>query len=160
MTQVPQMNREEAVERLKAHGIRGAQIYLIDIIPLIEMIWADGHVQDSEVAILDSFVKEHVARINKMAGYEVLTMDAAKTFVERFLKERPNSELLKTLRSLIAPIRMTCSDEKLKDVFRDTLLASCLDIASSCVTEYPYKLCDRFNPAEKRCFFEILESLE
>jgi len=39
------------------------------------------------------------------------------------------------------------------------LLAACLDIAASSVTQYPYGLHDRFAPEEKRCFFEILESV-
>jgi len=45
------------------------------------------------------------------------------------------------------------------NALRGSLLAACLDIASSSVIEYPYGLGERFNPAEKRCFFEILESL-
>jgi len=42
---------------------------------------------------------------------------------------------------------------------KESLLAACLDIASSSVTQYPYGLHDRFTPQEKRCFFEILQSL-
>ena len=54
----------------------------------------------------------------------------------------------------------TTKAEAFNAVFRESLLAACLDIASSCVTRYPYDLCERFELAEKRYFFNILESVE
>jgi hypothetical protein len=41
----PKMMRRDAIAELAKHGIKGAQIYLIDLIPLIEMMWADGRIQ-------------------------------------------------------------------------------------------------------------------
>ncbi len=160
MVPLQQMDRLEAIEKLKEYGIEGVQIYLIDVIPLIEMIWADGQTQDAEIAILDQFMEAHVERINAMSGCELMTIGYAKQFVERFLKTRPDPALMDTLRMLIAPVRLNSSDEALNGSFRESLLATCLDIASSCVTRYPYDLCERFNLAEKLCFFNILETLE
>ena len=45
--------REQAIEDLSMFGIKEPYMYLIDIIPLIEMIWADGEAHESELAILD-----------------------------------------------------------------------------------------------------------
>lgn len=148
-----------AIEELRKYGIKGPQVYLIDIIPLIEMIWADGRVQKGEIDVLDDYLEKHVNHINKLAGYDILNLEDAEKFVSLFLKKRPNGDLLKTLRSFIAPVRLSSSDTDLCNIFRESLLAACLDIASSAVTDYPYKLNDRFNPQEKQCFFEILESL-
>ena len=155
----PEVIRKEALERLSDYGIEGAKIYLIDLIPLIEMIWADGKAQDSEVVILEDYLNKHVKHINRMAGYEVLTFELAWDFVLQFLRDRPDPELLKILRSMIVPVRLSTSDTDGNRALRESLLSACLDIASSAVLEYPYGLNERFNPAEKRCFFEILESL-
>lgn len=160
MADLQQMKRLEAIEKLRRFGIEGAQIYLIDVIPLIEMIWADGQTQDAEIEILYRFVETHVKRLNAISGCELMTVAYAQRFIARFLEKRPNPDLMKTLRSLIAPVRLNSSDSRLNDFFRDSLLTTCLDIASSCVTRYPYHLCERFNLAEKKCFFNILEALE
>lgn len=159
MSKTSELTRKQAIGRLKAHEIAGPQVYLIDIIPLIEMIWADGKAQESEIRILEDFLQRHVERINELAGYEVLTLESAREFVLRFLRKRPDPELLSTLRALVAPVRLSSSDVVENAAIRDSLLAACLDIASSAVVEYPYGLGERFGPAEKLCFFEILESL-
>jgi hypothetical protein len=159
MTEKQNMLYDEAIAELERFGITGAQIYLIDLIPLIEMIWADGKAQDAEVSILADYLKTHVKHINQLAGYEALTMAGAKTFVKKFLKKRPDPQLLVTLRSLIAPVRLAGSDTQVREKIKASMLAACLDIASSAVNEYPFGLNERFNEDEKRCFFEILESL-
>ena len=159
MTDKREIFYEEAIEELGHFGISGAQVYLIDLIPLIEMIWADGKAQDAEVSILADYLKKHVKHINAMAGYEALSLEAAKAFVTQFLEKRPDPQLLATLRSFIAPVRLATSDPDKREKLKASLLAACLDIASSSVTDYPYELHDRFNPDEKNCFFEILESL-
>jgi len=150
---------EEAVEELERYGITGAQKYLIDLIPLIEMIWADGKAQEAEVSLLADYLKKHVKHINDMAGYPAMNLKEAKAFVTKFLKNRPDPELLATLRSFIAPLRLRSSDPDQCVNLKESLLAACLDIASSSVSEYPYGQHDRFTPQEKRCFFEILQSL-
>ncbi len=159
MTKEDVISRKDALEKLSEFGITGANVYLIDIIPLVEMIWADGHAQDSEVAILENYLEKHVAHVNELAGYEFLTLDEAKAFLTRFVQNRPNPEVMTALRSLVAPIRLSTSDSEANEQLRGSLLSACLDIASSAVTQYPYGFRDRFNPAEKRCFFEILETL-
>jgi hypothetical protein len=159
MAEKQNMLYDDAVEELERFGITGAQIYLIDLVPLIEMIWADGKAQDAEVSILADYLKAHVKHINQLAGYEALSMAVAKTFVKRFLKKRPDPKLLVTLRSLIAPVRLASSDAQVREKLKASMLAACLDIASASVKEYPFELNERFNKDEKRCFFEILESL-
>lgn len=159
MTEKRDLLYEEAIEELIRYDITGAQVYLIDLIPLIEMIWADGKAQDAEVSLLAEYLKMHVKHINDMAGYKALHLDEAKAFVTKFLKNRPDPQLLATLRSFIAPVRLKSSDPVKCAELKDSLLAACLDIASSSVIEYPYGLHERFTTEEKRCFFEILQSL-
>jgi hypothetical protein len=154
------LTREQALAVLRRHGIRGAHVYLIDLIPLIEIIWADGKAQESELTIFDAYLEKHVKALNAMAGFQMLSLDEARTFVQRFLRERPDPELVRTLRTLVSSVRLSSSDEKGNEVLRSSLLAACVDIASSSVTVYPYAHGERFDLDEKRSFFEILESMD
>ena len=99
--------RAAALEELKRFGIRGPNVYLIDLIPLIEMIWADGKAQQAELSHLETFVRHHVERINTMAEQQQLSYSAAYQFLSGFLEERPDPSLMKTLRSFVAPVRLS-----------------------------------------------------
>jgi hypothetical protein len=72
--------REEAIQDLSLFGIKEPYAYLIDIIPLVEMIWADGEAHDSELAILDEYLHRRVQQINEMAGYKVMDFEDAQPF--------------------------------------------------------------------------------
>jgi hypothetical protein len=152
--------REEIMKQLNFFGITGEDVYFIDYIPLIEMIWADGQPQQGEMDIFYDFLEKHVAHLNKMAGYSAFKLEDAVQFVSGFFKERPSAEMLKTLRNLAAHTGLFQEDSKKRASFEKSLLATCLDIGASCATKDPYGLHERFNPDEKRCFFEILDTFE
>ncbi|MCP4347475.1 MAG: hypothetical protein GY795_18370 [Desulfobacterales bacterium] len=154
------ITRESAIDILGCYGIEGEDVYLIDIIPLIEMIWAGGMVKDTEALLLDDYICRHVNNINTQAGYEIITVDHARAFAQQFLINRPDPEFLRKIRSLIPPVRSSVSDRAANEALRESLIAACLDIASSSSSEYPYELDERFRLAEKYCFFDILDSLE
>lgn len=153
------MTRQDALDRLRDFNIQGEEVYLIDLIPLIEMIWSDGQAQASEVGLFKDYLVQHVAKVNAMAGYKMLTVEKSERFVQRFLQERPSSQLLETLRSLIPPLRLSSSDSEANEDLRSSLLQGCLDIAASSVTQYPYESMERFCNSEKKCWFEIFETL-
>ena len=152
--------REEIMEQLKSFGITGKDVYFIDYIPLIEMIWADGEPQQGEMNIFFDFLEKHVAHLNKMAGYNAFELEDAVQFVSGFFKERPSPEILKSLRELAASSGLFQGDSQKRAHFEKSLLAVCLDIGASCVTKYPYGLQERFNNEEKRCLFEIVDTFE
>jgi hypothetical protein len=154
-----EMTRQDAIDRLRDFGIQGEQVYLIDLIPLVEMIWSDGQAQQAEMAIFETYLEQHIARINALAGYKMLTLESAHQFLQRFLIDRPSEKLLETLRSLIPPLRLASSDNEGNDKLRSSLLQGCLDIAASSVTHYPYESIERFCSAEKKCWFEIFDTL-
>jgi hypothetical protein len=160
MPNTPLRNRQEAIAALAAHNITGAQVYLIDLVPLIEMMWADGKVQSAEVELLENFATVHLKRINHAVGHEALTADSLDRFIKRFTEQRPDAQLLETIRALLPKVRLSSSDELGNQALRESLLAWCLDIAAASTTEYPYGMNERFCAAEKRCFFEILNTLD
>ena len=90
MTKKRDLLYEEAIEELESYGITGAQIYLIDLIPLIEMIWADGKAQGAEISLLADFLKKHVEHINALAGLcqPLANSGRAYLLVHVFLKLR------------------------------------------------------------------------
>ncbi|WP_446011489.1 hypothetical protein [Candidatus Electrothrix sp.] len=49
------ISRKNAVKALEDFGITGEQVYLIDLIPLIEIMWADGQIQKGEIAVLEDY---------------------------------------------------------------------------------------------------------
>jgi hypothetical protein len=159
MTDETLLSRKEAVKALQEFGITGEQVYLIDLIPLIEIMWADGQTQKGEVAVLENYIEKHVNHVNHLAGCQILSFQMARDFAEQFIKERPSPELMKTLRDFIKPVRMDNAAKEDNEQLRSSLLSACMDIASSSVTQYPYDFEERFNFEEKVCFFSILESL-
>jgi hypothetical protein len=153
------LSRPEAVERLAQHGIVGADVYLLDLLPLIEMMWADGFVQSPELDLFDAFLLEHVDAINQLSGAPILTAEGARRFASRFLRERPDERLMEHLRSLIPPVRLSSSDQAGNDARRTAIIEWCLDIGAACVAEYPYAARDRFKSAEKERFLAIARAL-
>lgn len=154
----PDLNRQEAMEELNRHGINGMHVYLIDVFPLIEMMWADGYVQQIEIAILDQFLSNHVDAINEQAGYTVLEHKDAHAFIAPLIETQPNAQWLREVRLLIPALRFNSQDPEVNREARESLLGVCLDIAAGAVTQYPYELSERINAAEKRCFFDIMNT--
>jgi hypothetical protein len=152
------LTRAEALARLARFGIRGADAYLVDLVPLIEMIWADGDAQPEEIEELHGYVRRHVARLNDLAGYTMLKDADARAFVDRFLRDRPDPALLAELRELVAPLRLSSSSEADNEALRSSLLASCLHIAARAGS--PHGGRRRITDVERAAFFEILDSLE
>ena len=155
----PPLTRKDALAELERYGITGKLVYLIDIVPLIEMIWADGAIQDVERELLDKFLTQHVANINALAGMELIEMASARAFAEKLLDERPDPKVMTVLHRLIPIVRMSSSDTERNAHTRAEILRWCLDIGASCVAEYPYGDHDRFSDAEKACFEEIFSAL-
>ncbi len=148
--------REQAIEDLGMFGIKEPYTYLLDIIPLIEMIWADGEAHESELAILDEYLHTRVQQINEMAGYEAIDFQGAQAFAYRFIQQKPLPEFLRTLRSLVGPIILSSSDAHYVEPLLKLMFEACMDIAANAVRKYPYGLHDRFDSDEKRCFYEII----
>lgn len=153
------MSFATAVEKLARFGIKQEQIYLIDLVPLIEMAWADGRIQRVEVEILYEYLKEHVKAINKLAGCVVLTEEEAIEFVGGMLHTRPKDEMVTEIAEIIAAVRLKKSDQSAAKEVKTTILNGCLDIAAGAVTRYPFGLTERFTKEEKECYHKIQEIL-
>ncbi len=158
MTEKKELSHREAVERLKRFGITGEKVYLIDLILLIEMMWADGHAQQGELDVLENYLKKHIDSVNRRTGCEVLRLQDARDFVKPYINKRPSPESIKNLRELVKPISFPC-DSRMTDKLKDELLHVVIDVGASSVTDYPYALDERFNTEEKQCLFNVMQAL-
>lgn len=145
----------DAVKRLAQFGIKEEQVYLIDLLLLIEMAWADGRIQEAEVDILVDYLKTHVKNINRLSGCKVVSEKSAIEFVQKYLKSRPDPLMLSEIERLVAEIRINNKPEQEAECNRMAVLNGCLDIAASAVTKYPYGLTERFTSEEKACYHKI-----
>jgi len=139
--------------------IHGGQFYLLSLIPLIEMIWADGKPQDHEVSLLREFLHSHVAELRThIQDEDFLTTEEINTFLDRFLGSEPDARLLKRLRELAASVITDGSAGETRDreVFR--ILDYCLDIAAASTPHYPYGPHERFSAKEKQMLYEIMKT--
>jgi hypothetical protein len=145
------MNKQQAFERLAVEfNLKPADFYFLDLIPLIEMIWADGRNQPAELNILYKFAIEHIAYLDRQAGVQALGSDDANDFLERFALHRPPPGLLAELRRITASSEIGGNNPR-----SGTILEYCLDIAAACTTHYPFSLRQRVMENEKK----LLEKL-
>lgn len=148
----------EALESLVSEfGLKAENIYLLPLVPLIEVMWADGVLQPAEISIFYECVTRHLADLHNQAdGEEVVSIEEAEKFVDHFLRTRPDPEKLRRLREVAVKVLNLSPDSDL----RRTLLDNCLDLAAVAVSRYPYDRRDRVMASEKAVLHELFQSLK
>jgi hypothetical protein len=152
---------QQTLQILEAeHGITGGQVYLLELIPLIEMVWADGRSQKAEMDLVYRAVLDRMAGLSREAhGEAVVTVEEANAFLDRFLHTRPSPELLRRLRELAGPLVFSDADPAANEQRKDTLLELCMDIAAASVHHYPFGARERFMQAEKDLLLDLMRTL-
>jgi hypothetical protein len=150
--------REEALMRLGLFGIKGKRVYLIDLIPLIEMIRAGGQLQSEKIDYLDHYTKQHLRHINQMAGYLLLSMADATQFTAPYLIAHPDMTHLKKIRECITPVRLGETRNDYGDLIMRRILSACLDLLSISLAQYPDELRGEYCSEERSMYLDILES--
>lgn len=84
------VTRQQVLDTLGAHGIRGAEVYLLDVVPLVELAWSDGVVQPEERAMILSFIENLMVKLRAEAGFNVVSHAQALAFVDRLTTTRPS----------------------------------------------------------------------
>lgn len=149
------MNIQNEFDRLKSQfSLKDSDFYLLDLIPLIKIIWADGDNQDPELKILYKFVIEHMAYLDQQAGLHVINTVQANDFLDRFAHQKPSDELLNELQAL----NLIFLEQK-NHPRHHTILEYCLDIAAACATQYPYQMHERIIQDEKTLLLKLFKEL-
>ena len=147
----------EALESLVNElGLSSETIYLLPLVPLIEVMWADGALQRSEISVFHECLKTHVADLQRHAdGEEVVSVAQAQAFACELFAVRPDPHRLCRLRELAVEVLNLDPDVEA----RRTVMDNCLDLAAIAVSRYPYDRRDRVMAAEKRVLHALFATL-
>lgn len=144
------MDKQQLFEQLaREFNLKSADFYFLDLIPLIEVMWLDGKNQEGELKILYQFVLEHISYLDQAAGTQVLTVEDANDFLDRFAHNKPPQRLLTELHKLIT------QDQGVAEHRKMDILEYCLDISAACVINYPYGIRDRVQHDEKEYLLKL-----
>ncbi|NOQ63227.1 MAG: hypothetical protein GQ582_01790 [Methyloprofundus sp.] len=144
------MDRQLLFEQLaREFDLKPVDFYFLDLIPLIEVMWMDGKNQKGELKILYQFVLEHIAYIDQAAGTQILTVEDANDFLDRFAHNKPPQKLLTELHNIVTQDKGVAEQRKMD------ILEYCLDISAACVTKYPYGIRDRVQRDEKEFLLKL-----
>jgi hypothetical protein len=136
---------------LKQHGMNDNHVYLLELIPLIQMIWADGKNQAEEIAILKRFAMQHLSRLSNLnEGVMPITVEATNEFLTRFSNSAPSQALLTDLKGLCIQQLGNRHDSVEAQNRADDILDFCIDIAAACAEQYPYEFNERIVEEEKK----------
>lgn len=155
------LDRDEILMALERDfGIEGSMIYLLDVIPLLAVMWADGHNQEHEIELVCDFIDHHRRRLREMAGgLEVVDDETTRRFIERFVDQCPRKDLLQALWELAHPLVFSNADDDENRAHARHILDFCLDVASACVVSYPFEHRERFLREEKEALHDLLATL-
>ncbi len=94
LTEASGLQDDETLEQLTTLGIGGDTIAAMAVVPLVEIAWADGHMDDREVEAILNGAKE--------SGIEPGT--AAYALLESWMREQPSEDLMATWQSYIRAV--------------------------------------------------------
>jgi len=80
--------REKALHDLADLGFRGRDIYLAELIPVVEMAWADGVIAPNERALLEAFCESLTDRLNRQTGAQFFNLARTLLVLERLTQRR------------------------------------------------------------------------
>jgi len=150
------MSIQDHFEQLQSqYSLKDADFYFLDLIPLINIIWADDHNQENELKLLYKFVIEHISHLDQQAELHVVTIEQANDFLDRFAHQKPHTELLNELQVIST---MACKDKD--PAKKESIFQYCLDIAAACTTRYPYGPHERICQSEKQLLQKLFTELD
>lgn len=142
---------------LTRYGFTENHVYLLELVPLIAMIWADGVGRRKEIDILQDFTVRHLADLSTQSdGVDVISVEEANDFIAVFTHQPPDPDLLDELKRLALDwlSQRGDSDKNLR------ILDYCMDIAAACAQQYPYKFNERIVSQEKALLRELIVALD
>lgn len=147
------VSRRDAAATLGSLGISAPELYLLELIPVFEMLCGDGQASAAERRALDAFLGRQVQLANELHGREVVDIDQARAFADRLVQQRPAPALLAALRGLIPRVEPT------HERGQGAVLEFCLELGACSVSEYPAGDFARFSRAERESFEQLFGAL-
>lgn len=114
---------------LERFGLNSGQICLLELLPLVRMVWADGRNQAEEVVLIKDFIDVHVAWL-RTAGLAIAAGDVDE-FKRRFVDNRPDERMMRRLSGLLDSGRFADLCPARSPEQREKIVADCLEIAAA-----------------------------
>lgn len=161
MPDTPPLDRHMLLHELvHEHGLDPLDYYLLPLMPLIEVCWADGQLQRAEAELLLDFTRRWLGLLRQDAGGEdIVSTQQAQRFIDRFMRQRPARSEMERLRELAIQMLELNSDEKRVKQNERTVLEYCIDIAAAAVKSYPYEIRGRVMQEEKALLLELMHTM-
>lgn len=152
---------------LTQHGLPPSFIYLAPVLPIVQVMWADGRNQIPERAKLHLIMQAHSQALSDLAeGVEVVSTENLERFHEMFISNQPDMDMLTTLTGVATDLLRQHPDNAdgqaglLYD--RAQLLHACIEIAATCESEMRHSAGHLFSQRiveEERRFIEKVFAL-
>lgn len=155
------MPRQRIVETLvRDHQLDSEHAYLLNLIPIIEIMWADGRLQNAEISLLYEYTTQWLSILAADAdGDSVVSTEQANAFITRFTQARPEPKLLASLKELSHQFMQAAPETMLSDGRDQQLIDFCLDISAAAVSKYPYERRSRITADEKVLIVGLIQRL-
>ena len=143
---------------LQHYQLQPKHRYLLELVPLFKMIWADGINQPEEIAILQRYATDHLARLaERNAGVMPVSVAETNDFIERFTATEPSAQMLDELSQLCFQRLREHSDIEYSRRQAETLIDFCIDIAAACAAGYPFEFDERIIDQEKQSLRALMQ---
>ncbi|MGB1949736.1 MAG: hypothetical protein ACPHQ9_03105 [Marinobacter sp.] len=155
---------------LSQHNLPQSFLYLAPVLPIVQVMWADGRNQMPERAKLHFIIQNHRETLSELAGgVEIVSASDIELFDQTFIAQRPDPQILDAFidlaSELMASREMASGSEDSESLFRsDRLFHACLEIAATCPARQDSSLGDlfaqRIAQEERRLIEQTFELLE
>ncbi len=78
----------QAIEDLYQIGFAGQDVALAELIPVVEMAWADGELQANERAMLEAYAETLTTELNQRAGRAVFSIGHTLELLAQLTQDR------------------------------------------------------------------------
>ncbi len=125
---------------LEQHDLPRSLIYLAPVLPIVQVMWADGRNQMPERAKIHLIMQNHCNTLRDLSGgMEVISAEDIERFDQAFIASEPDSEILKAFTESASEVLKNRGEEGSADhdslYQRDRLFHACLEIAATCPAE-------------------------
>jgi hypothetical protein len=79
---------ERALHELGSLGFKGVDVYLAEMIPAVEMAWADGEILNNERALLEAYCEALTHALNEHAGAQFFRLSRTRRLLDRLTARR------------------------------------------------------------------------
>lgn len=106
---------EQALHDLAELGFKGRDVYLAELIPLVEMAWADGVIAPNERALLEGYCATLTDRLNRQAGAQFFRLARSFLVLDRLTERRLSpAQRLTALKALKTWLGVGLSGEEMR----------------------------------------------